>query len=252
LAAGLVRPMHTIDSEFARRRAIAAIETSILRLKWLAAARRFEIALYRHDRALKALKYGFNPDQPRVPRGQPEGGRWTGDGSSSGGIRLAGEIPTGDSPEFPKERPPTSQQRSAALRVAARLLARFGGPIGMIIEAGSWALRYSPLVEAYNDPPKSLEELRQAVSTPGLGYDIHHIVEQAQAERDGFAREQVDSPKNLVRVPRMKHWEINAWYQADNPDFGGLTPREYLSGRSWDVRREVGLEALRIHGVLKR
>jgi len=50
----------------------------------------------------------------------------------------------------------------------------------------------------------------------------------------------------------MKHWEINAWYQADNPDFGGLTPREYLSGRSWDVRREVGLEALRIHGVLKR
>jgi len=48
----------------------------------------------------------------------------------------------------------------------------------------------------------------------------------------------------------MKHWEINAWYQTENLNYGGLTPREYLSGRSWDVRRAVGLEALRIHKVL--
>jgi hypothetical protein len=50
----------------------------------------------------------------------------------------------------------------------------------------------------------------------------------------------------------MKHWEINAWYQKPNPGFGGMTPREYLSGRNWEVRRSVGLEALVNAGVLKQ
>jgi hypothetical protein len=45
----------------------------------------------------------------------------------------------------------------------------------------------------------------------------------------------------------MEHREINAWYQTENPNYGG---REYLSGRSWNVRQAVGLEALRIHKVL--
>jgi len=211
---------------------VAGVETAILRLKWLSAAARFELALRRHDRA---LKYGFNPDQPRVPRGNPDGGQWTADGAASGSrrIRLAGELPTNNTPKVPKDRPPASQQRSAALKLAARWLKRFGGPTGAIIEVGSWAYKYSSIVESYNDPPRSLEEL-QSVSTPSFGYDIHHIVEQAQAERDGFAKHQIDAAENLVRIPRMKHWEINAWYQTENMDFGGLTPREYL------IRQELG------------
>ena len=47
--------------------------------------------------------------------------------------------------------------------------------------------------------------------------------------------------------PTMEHREINAWYRTENPNYGG---REYLSGRSWNVRQAVGLEALRIHKVL--
>jgi hypothetical protein len=232
----------------APRCALATLETNILRWKWHCAALRFVVALRRHDRA---LKYGFNPDQPRIPSGNPGGGQWTGGGAPSQTIRLAGEVPTGDSPEFPKERPPTSSLRSAALKVAARLLARFGGPIGTVIEAGSWAYRYSPFVQSYNDPPKTLEELQRSVSQPELGYDIHHVVERTQAGREGFTQEQIDNPNNLVRIPTMKHWEINAWYQTANPDFEGMTPREYLSGRSWSVRRAVGIDALKIHGVLK-
>jgi hypothetical protein len=48
---------------------IATIENGIARLKWLAAATRFEIALLRHGRELKA---GYDPSQPRN-----ELGRWT-------------------------------------------------------------------------------------------------------------------------------------------------------------------------------
>lgn len=66
--------MHTNLSAGARRHTAARTELGILRLKWLAAATRFKLALRRHDRA---LKYGFNPDQPRVPRGNPNGGQWT-------------------------------------------------------------------------------------------------------------------------------------------------------------------------------
>ena len=250
--------MQLIDDELRTALALRTIESGLLRLKWLAAATRFEIAMRRHDRALKlAYKYGYNPAQPRVPAGNPDGGQWTTDANGNpirrnppSRVRLAGESPTGGPPEIPKERPTISRERTAAYKAAARWLDRFGGPIGKLIEGYAWLRDHSPLIEAYRDPPKSLEELQRGVSTPSLGYDIHHIVEQTQAERDGFTREQIDSPENLVRIPTMKHWEINGWYQTENPDYGGQTPREYLSGRNWNVRRAVGLEALKKFGVL--
>ncbi|HZT27385.1 MAG TPA: hypothetical protein VFA57_16935, partial [Pseudolabrys sp.] len=102
--------MQLDDPELARALAVRAIRGQLLRLKWLAAATCFELAMRRHDRALRrACKANFNPDQPRVPRGQPEGGQWVdanGDPVASRRVRLAGEIPTGDPPEIPKERPP--------------------------------------------------------------------------------------------------------------------------------------------------
>ena len=196
----------------------------------------------RHDRALKA---NFNPNQPRVPRGNPDGGQWTSDGGG-------GQQPkTGDQPEVPEEKPPSSADRTAALKAVARRILQTGEALLNIAKTSAWLQTYSPLVESYNDPPKSLDELQQAVSNPLPGYDIHHIVEQTQAEADGFTRDVIDGPDNLVRIPTLKHQEINAWYQTKNEDFGGLSPREYLSGRNWEVRRAVGLEALGKFGVLK-
>jgi hypothetical protein len=37
----------------------------------------------------------------------------------------------------------------------------------------------------------------------------------------------------------------------ENPTYDGLSPREYLNGRNWNVQRAVGLDALRKVGVLK-
>jgi hypothetical protein len=53
--------MLSADPDIRRLLALRAIEGGLLRPKWLAAATRFEIATVRHDRALKA---GFNPDEP--------------------------------------------------------------------------------------------------------------------------------------------------------------------------------------------
>jgi hypothetical protein len=116
--------MDQLDLDIKRATSLHAINVCMLRLKWLRDATRFELAMRRHD---WASKYGhYNPDQPRVPRGDPEGGQWTAEGTSSSRIRLAGDIPTGDSPEIPKEPPPTTRLRNIAIRaLAARLVREF-------------------------------------------------------------------------------------------------------------------------------
>ena len=155
--------MQTIELETQRLTALRGIASGVLRLKWLRDATRFEIAAQRHG---LALKYGYNPAQPRVPRGNPDGGEWTdaGGGSGQGGgaggdnpqtrdsratgrIWLAGEIPTGDSPEIPKKRPPKSKDRTKAKKDAARLLGQLtttAEVAAAMAKFGAWLRTYSP------------------------------------------------------------------------------------------------------------
>jgi hypothetical protein len=246
--------MLSVDPDIRRLVAARVVERGLLRLRWLAATTRFEIALVRHERALKFAYKAYNPDQPRVPAGNPDGGQWSGGGDHAPRTRLAGDGPTGDPPDVPKKKPPTSKERTRVKKAVARWFDQIGGTaerVMAIAKLSTWLQTYVPEIESYRDPPRSLEDLQEAVSSPKLGYQRHHIVEQAQAEREGFTREAIDGPENLVRIPTLRHQEINGWYQTANPDFGWRTPREYLSGRSWEVKRAVGLEALRLHGVLR-
>jgi hypothetical protein len=114
-----------------------------------------------------------------------------------------------------------------------------------------WLQGRRDLIATYRDEPKTLEELQQAVQEPKPGYDIHHIVEQTLAERFGFTRSAVNDPENLVRVPRLRHYEITGWYGTESEEFGRVSPREYLSDKSWEERRRVGLDALVRFKVLK-
>ncbi len=154
--------------------------------------------------------------------------------------------------------------RYAFAKLAARWLARalaaseFGpeGEFVVALEAAAetvlWLHVRYPHIKAYLDAPKSLEELQSDVGKPEKGYEVHHIVEQPAAELDGHSRADIDAPDNLVRIPTLKHWEITGWYMKGNDDFGGLSPREYLRGKSAEERRRVGLDALIRFGVLKR
>ena len=83
------------------------------------------------------------------------------------------------------------------------------------------------------------------------GYNAHHIVERTPAPQDGFTVDEVDSPENLVLVPTLTHWLITAWFATQNDNFGGLSPREYPRGKSWDERLRVGEDALNLFGVLQ-
>lgn len=56
------------------------ISVELARVRWYLAALRFEHAMLRHAVALRRLKY--DPNQPRVPAGNADGGQWTSQQSS--------------------------------------------------------------------------------------------------------------------------------------------------------------------------
>jgi hypothetical protein len=121
----------------------------------------------------------------------------------------------------------------------------------MALQAASWLHKYLPYIYAYLQPPKTWVELQQDALNPQRGYDIHHPVEQSSALQDGIPPDLVDGPGNRLRISTLKHWEINGWYSTPSKDFGGLSPRDYLRGKSWDEHERVGRDALILFGVLK-
>jgi hypothetical protein len=233
------------DEDYERE--LAMVQREHLKCKWLFAE--YKLNRTRQDLVAK----GYDPNRPRIPASNPGGGRWTDDGGASDQhrVRLAGNIPTDDTPEFPQNKPSDPDQKNAAIKTAARLLAKYGGPLGKIVGGAYWLFEYEADIKANLDPPKSLEALKDDVSKREAGYHVHHIVEQTSAERDGYPRTMIDERDNLVRIPAMKHREITGWYQTRNEDFGYLSPRDYLKGKSWEERRRVGLSALMRFGVLE-
>ena len=111
-----------------------------------------------------------------------------------------------------------------------------------------WLRDYRDLIQAARDPAKSLDEL-QSDFAARPGYDIHHIVEKTAAQRWGFTKDDIESPENLVMIPRLKHYQIIGWYATPRDEFDGLSPRDYLRDKDWE-RRWGGLRALAF-GVLK-
>lgn len=190
---------------------------------------------------------------------------------NSGYAQLAGEVPTSDTPgighndgpefpldeppEIPQQKPKTSAERTAFMRAAASWLSRNTGLAGNIYVVAmsnvEWLKERQDLILAARDGPKIYEQLQEGVGKQRRGYDDHHVVEQTWAEYFGFARSQIDDPSNLVSIPRLKHYQITGWYGAKNRQFGGLSPREYLSDKSWEERVRVGREAMILFKVLK-
>lgn len=140
-----------------------------------------------------------------------------------------------------------------AAKAFAKQLLRRAGPIGALPTAIEVAEHYSeiPSITSYQDAPKTLSELQQNAGKKRPGYEDHHIVEQGAGGREGFSRSQIEGADNVVSVPKYKHHEITGWYNTKSSNFGGLTPREYLRGKSWDEQVRVGLFAMRKFGVLK-
>lgn len=86
---------------------------------------------------------------------------------------------------------------------------------------------------------------------PEAGCEHHHIVGQFAQNRQQFGSLRIDSPENTVRIPVVKHLDINGYYSRANEQYDGRSPRDYLRGKSWDEQTREGLKILRKNGVLK-
>ncbi len=181
---------------------------------------------------------------------------------NSDDVQLAGDPPgAGDNnnlPEIPTERPDTSVDRMKVVRDLARLGAEVSrvapalDVISMATAQAEWLRSYEGAIKSYNDPPKTFEELQNRVSsTSEPGYEDHHIEERSLLRQLGYTWSEVNDPRNVVRIPTLKHYEISAWYGKPNEEFGGLSPRDYLRDKDADERRRVGLFALVKSGVMK-
>jgi hypothetical protein len=120
------------------------------------------------------------------------------------------------------------------------------------LQVGTWvASQCWPYIKAYFQTPRTLEELQADALHPEEGYNVHHWVEKKQAEKDGVPESVWDGPENRLLVPTLKHWLITGWYMTPNEDYGGLSPRAYLKGKTWAEKQAVGRKALIMFGVLK-
>ncbi|HEY1983332.1 MAG TPA: hypothetical protein VGH13_24890 [Xanthobacteraceae bacterium] len=235
-------------------------------------------------------KAGYNPSEPRVPAGSPDGGQWTEEDGGTAtlgdsntvlsdamsdnnwipGARYAADAPPvighnqGPPLEEPPEIPPkvlaTKQTIYDFLKAAAYWLEeaslvdkRAATLFFIALMGAAWvAEKYLPYIITYQDPPRSLQELQQAALLPtSQYYNDHHLVEKKAAADDGFPASMIDGPENIVRIPTLKHWLITGWYQIPNGSFDDVSPREYLRGRSWEDRVRVGTQALIRFGVMK-
>src|SRR5262249_6001024 len=126
----------------------------------------------------------YNPNQPRVPAGDPRGGQWTSAGAGDRTadpddrepqrlIRLAQADSPDIPPKIPRLKPPTRKGRREIIRLVTEWLFAHGEDIA--VGAGHWFEEFYSAIKASFDSPKTLKELQEAVATPKPGYDIHHI-----------------------------------------------------------------------------
>lgn len=210
---------------------------------------------------------------PRHPAGESDGGEFASSGDGDPSIIPIGGPPPpwhnhpperiGEPPKIPEKEPDTTAAKFAVIRSVAYWLgnalkfgSKFAGPAKALIAAAQAAAWLRPYISAYLQGPKTLEQLQADAKSPGEGYEIHHIVEQTPAYDAGYSKEQIESPRNKVRIPTIKHWQLNAWYDRRNDhykdkDGNSMTPRQYLKDKSWLERRKVGLDGLKEVGVLK-
>ena len=82
----------------------------------------------------------------------------------------------------------------------------------------------------------------------------HHIVEQNQIAKSGFAANDIHNTKNLVLVDSgfsgSFHSKISGYYSSKQPFTEGLRVRDWLVGQSFDHQFKFGYDVLLQYGKM--
>ncbi len=91
-------------------------------------------------------------------------------------------------------------------------------------------------------------DIEKVYGPAGDGYEYHHIVEQS-AEGDVSASD-LNSTRDIVRIPKLLHEEINSAY-AKKDDDTKMSIRDELKGKSFEERYDRGMTAMRELGIIQ-
>lgn len=78
----------------------------------------------------------------------------------------------------------------------------------------------------------------------------HHIVEQSQIEKSGFSPYQIHNTSNIIAVDKVTHAKISGYYKQIYGNTG-LSLRDWLSGQSFETQYKVGIDVLKMYGVIQ-
>ncbi len=97
----------------------------------------------------------------------------------------------------------------------------------------------------------SFNDAKKFLGSPGVGNQWHHIVEQSQIQKSGFATQLIQNTDNLIPVDKATHANISGYYSSKQVFTGGKTVRNWLIGQSYEKQFEFGIQKLIDFGVFK-
>ena len=95
-----------------------------------------------------------------------------------------------------------------------------------------------------SDGFSSFNKLKKAIGSPGSGNEWHHIVEQSQIGRSGFATELIQNPGNIIAIDKNTHRKISGYYSSKQPFSQNMTVRDWLAGQSFEEQYQFGIDVI--------
>ena len=72
----------------------------------------------------------------------------------------------------------------------------------------------------------------------------HHIVEQCQVRKSGFAQVDIQGNSNLINLSYSHHRKISGLYSSVQPYSDGMRVRDWLSTKSFEYQYQFGLDQI--------
>ena len=92
----------------------------------------------------------------------------------------------------------------------------------------------------------SFSAFKKAQGSAGVGKEWHHIVEQSQIAKSGFAPQQIHNTNNIIAINADVHRMISGYYSSKQIFTNGLTVRNWLAGQSFEAQTQFGKHVIKL------
>ena len=186
----LRREWHELKREIAARRAAAQRKAEVARIKSDLAFDRFFRIFKRYAEQQKA---GFNPDQSRVPKGNPDGGEWVRDAGKDGGSDRARSTDISAQRRIGPRPFGTPQQH-------ARLDAAIVSARAAIVRVQQLNPNWRPASMMSRDNPRDMEAMIRAKEAETREAEAQYLALARVGHDDSFLRRDAAATTDVLRA----------------------------------------------------